>query len=350
MSSEDRVRKAFMDQSHWCLRLGSPFMERLMRLLVHALDQKTETGRRILDWPGNPDATADAVPLRLAGALHGLVRAGNLPELAAFYSPGSDFEDKALISAVMDAIRTHDAAILPWLDHAPQTNEVRRSAIVFAGLTHLASTTQLPVSLLELGASAGLNLQLGQFGYDFAGNHHGKAGSTVQLNPEWTGPIPERQEIMVQSRCGCDLNPLNVTDAADRNRLLAYLWPDQSERIARTKAAIDIALEDPPKVDKADAAVWLSEQLEKGRGGEMRVVYHTIAWQYFPQAVKDQISDTMQLHGSKATENNPLAWLSFEMSDDNIPELILQRWPHGNHLKLATASAHVDWVEWLAWN
>src|SRR6478736_10287630 len=71
----DRVRSAFAEQAHWCRQLGSPFTALLCEALAAGLDADTEGGRVILDWRGNPFAQADALPLRVAGALHALVRA-----------------------------------------------------------------------------------------------------------------------------------------------------------------------------------------------------------------------------------------------------------------------------------
>ena len=64
-----------------------------------------------------------------------------------------------------------------------------------------------------------------------------------------------------------DLHPLDVTKAADRERLLAYIWADQAERLARTEAAIAIAAADPPLLDRGDAADWLEAQLDPAPRG-----------------------------------------------------------------------------------
>jgi hypothetical protein len=48
----------------------------------------TPVGQRVLDWPGQPDARGESVPLRLVGGLHALVRWGSLPGLAAHPAQG----------------------------------------------------------------------------------------------------------------------------------------------------------------------------------------------------------------------------------------------------------------------
>ena len=85
MTKESLVRAAFDDQHNWCEQMGSPFTARLLLGLSSALDKSTKTGKIILEWQGQPDAMGDSVALRLAGALHALVRRGQLPDLARFY-------------------------------------------------------------------------------------------------------------------------------------------------------------------------------------------------------------------------------------------------------------------------
>jgi hypothetical protein len=76
VTKPDEVRRAFRDQADHCARLGSPFMQRLCALLAERLVQSNEVFAQVLQWPGRPDASHDALPLRLCGALHWLVLAG----------------------------------------------------------------------------------------------------------------------------------------------------------------------------------------------------------------------------------------------------------------------------------
>ena len=94
-AGEAAVRAAFADQGVWCRDLGSPLTGLLCELASCRLDRATPIGRRILDWPDRPYARFDALPMRLAGGLHALVRRGRLPALARHYPPHSppDGED-----------------------------------------------------------------------------------------------------------------------------------------------------------------------------------------------------------------------------------------------------------------
>jgi hypothetical protein len=253
MGAPEPIREAFAIQAGWCDSLGSPFTARLCAVLGQNLDRSTAIGRRILDWPLAADVTEPAVPLRIAGGLHALVRAGRLPALARLYPPNPLPAHGALWRAVSDALVEAESELLPWLDSAPQTNEVARSGVLMAGLLAIASRTQQPLALYELGASAGLNLILDRYGYRLGSRTFGPSDAGLTLAPDWTGDDPPGASIHVASRRGVDLNPLDVGDRAARERLVAFVWPDQPERIARIEAALALAVADPPPIDQEDA-------------------------------------------------------------------------------------------------
>lgn len=348
MDSETSSRDAFVQQAAWCRRLGSPFTALLCDVLAKHLDRSTATGRRILDWEGRAGALSDVVPLRLAGALHALVRDGNLPELAALYPPGTLPEPELLRAALAGALAQADLAILPWLDGPPQTNETGRSALFMAGLLVLAQRQRLPFALYEIGASAGLNLALDRYAYDLGGLAAGAMGSPLLLAPEWRGPPPLQAHVRIDSRQGADLQPLDVGSAADRARLMAYVWPDQADRLRRMETALALVAADPPTVERADAADWVERRIAVApEPGRCRVLCHSIAMQYFPEATKVRVARHAERAGALATPRAPFAWLQFEMDEDARPTLSLRSWPGGGTERLATGNAHGTRIDWL---
>ena len=96
--------EAFRTQSKACANLGSPFMERLCGLLAERLPEEGPVWEKIRGWPGDVSPYGDSVPLRLAGALHGLVRASMVPALNAVYPPHHEaVSDDDLLDAVCKA-------------------------------------------------------------------------------------------------------------------------------------------------------------------------------------------------------------------------------------------------------
>nr|WP_316655773.1 DUF2332 family protein [uncultured Gellertiella sp.] len=345
---QDRIRDSFTKQAVECDRLDAPFMGRLLRLLANSLNENSRVGAAILNWPGNPLPGGDALALRVAGALHALVLDGNR-DLGDVYPPHQ--ADEAEIAAACErALQSHAEFILARLASPPQTNEVRRSGPLYAGLLEIARQTGKPLRLLEIGASAGLNLIPDHYGYRFDGIAFGNAEAPVQIAPDWQGPRPPSVRLAISGRGGCDLNPLSSTEKADRDRLLSYLWAGQTDRLQRTRAALGLAARIGAPVERADALPWLDARLGDRRKGEVRVILHSVVWQYFPDSLKAQMQAMISRHAADADEDHPIAWLSME--GDGKPEgaaVSLTLWPGGETRELGRADYHGRWLRWTGW-
>lgn len=344
--AESAVREAFRSQAAFCARLGSPFTGRLCGAIAARLDRETAIGRRIFDWPGDPSASHDNLPLRLCGGLHALVRAGRSPSLAALYPPAPLPAEDELAEVVQRTLAADGEWLDPWLDNAPQTNEVGRSAVLMSGLLAIADRFGLPLRLYELGASAGLNLQLDRYGYDLGGRRSGDRQSPVQLQPLWQGAPPPDAEVRIAGRAGVDISPMDP--AKEGERLLAYIWPDQPERLARAAAALAIARSVRLSIERGDAADWIEHSLPiQPTAGLVRVVLHSIAFQYFPEATRARVRTHIEAAGAAATERAPVAWLRFELlPDEPSSSLRLRTWP-GEERLIAWAHPHGTEVRWL---
>ncbi len=214
-----------------------------------------------------------------------------------------------------------------------------------AGLRAVAAAFPLPLRTVELGASGGLNLRLDAYAYDLGGDRFGPADAPVTLAPDWTGPPPPAADVRIASRIGVDIAPLDV--ARDRDRLLAYVWPDQPARAARLAAAIDAFVADPAPLVPGDAADFVEAEVAV-QEGVVTVVLHSIAFQYFPAAARERIAAHLAGVGATATASAPLAWLRYEFdgTDAATASLRLRLWPGDDRL-LARAHPHGARVEWL---
>lgn len=327
-------------------RLGSPLTGLLCHVLAERLDESNAVGRRVLSWRGDPAPAHDNVPARLCAGLHFLVRAGRAERLAGLYPPAPTPNVNDLWAALEPVLKAQGGALLPWLDSAPQTNEVARSAVLMSGLLVIADRFRLPLSLFELGSSAGLNLLPDRYRYDLGGLRVGDHASPSLLRPEWRGQPPPDAEVRVLNRRGVDLRPVDVR--RDGERLLAYVWPGHDARRLRLEQALAIAAADPPPVDQGDAADWLERVLpDAPAAGAVRVVFHSVAYQYFPAKVQRRIAALIARLGEGATPAAPLAWLRYEQEPgEPLQGLRLRTWPGGEQ-HLAWAHAHGASVEWL---
>lgn len=343
---EAKVRDSFAEQAYWCDRLGSAFTARLCRLLGERLGHESSVGRKVLDWPGNPLPTADALALRLCAGLHWLVRRGEAPDLSRLYPPAPLPDEDCLWAELAAILEDRSDTLNGWLARAPQTNEVGRAALLMAGLLVLARRFPLPIRLYEPGASAGLNLVLDRYGYLLGNLRAGDPRSPLQLEPEWKGPDPPASAVRIVGREGADLNPARLPD--DRDRLIAYVWPDQPRRLRQIETALGLAAADPPPLVNADAADWIERRLALApEAGTIRVVMHSVAFQYFSPEVQDRVAAHVAAAGARASDSAPVAWLRFEkLPGDPRYSLRLRTWPGDDRL-LAWAHPHGTSVRWL---
>jgi hypothetical protein len=341
MADEATNRAAFEVQAAYCAANAAPVTARVARALGQALTRDTATGRRVLDWPGEP--VADALVLRLVGGLHALYRAGGDAEVARLFAG-----EAADVDAI---VARHDAALLPWLEGPPQTNEAMRSAGLMTGLLHIAARFGPRVEVLEIGSSAGLNLLIGRMRFDLGGVVVGPADSPLVIRPDWRGVAPPQAEVAVVRARGVDIAPVDVADPAQAARLAAYVWVDAEERQARIETAMAMVRAAPVALDRGDAADWVEARLaEPQEAGVARVLMHSVVWQYLPPAAQARIRAAMAAAGARATRERPLGWVMMEPNRDlHRHEVRVKAWPGERPMELvALTHAHGAWVEGLA--
>lgn len=343
------LQSAFKIQAEACKILESPFMARICTLIGDNLCQEGPVWSKIRDWKGDVSPYGSSIPLRLAGALHGVVLENREPDLTAVYPPNHQtVSDERLWTEIEAAVEKQSEYILERLKSAPQTNEVRRASLLLPGLLEVAQRTgKQNFVMSELGASAGLNMFWDKYSYQFGDKSWGALDAQTKLNPNVTGSLPEFVDLNVVSRAGCDLNPFDLSDEKQRILLLSYLWPDQKERIARTREAIKLAIENGVCVETSDAIDWLKQRLAHQHTNKVHVIYHTIAWQYFPEDKKREGVELLNLAGEKATNDAPLAWLRLEADGQSSgAALTLTLWPSGETQTLARGDFHGRWIIW----
>ena len=294
--------------------------------------------------------TADDPPgfvpqLRLLGAVHRLALRGDAPELAARYpSCGGDGDAAAAWPALRALLTDRRDELVPWLARPPQTNEVGRAAVLVVGMLLVTAATRLPVRLLEIGASAGLNLRLDRFWYEADGMGVGDPASPVRFVDCWEGGRPRFDApLAVESRAGCDRTPIDPTSEEGRLALLGYTWPDQGDRLALLRAVLEVAARVPATVERADFLAWLPEQLADPTPGCVTVVQHSIVLQYCDADTIAVLGAVLETAGDRATDDAPLAWLRLEPRSFTAvePELRLTTWPGGEDRVLGRAPFHL---------
>jgi hypothetical protein len=326
-------------QAGHCDRLGSG----LYAGLLERAATDVEAGGPVAELlRGHAEDPAESMlALRLMGAVNRRLLEGALPELEVLYRQG---DASAAWPAFRRALSADAEALRALLDRPVQTNEVGRCAALLPGFLAVAAATGLPLRLLEVGASAGLNLRWDRYRYEAEGFAWGEPSSPVRLGFQLEGAAPEPAAVTVAERRGCDRSPIDPTSADGRLTLLAYLWPDQVKRLERVRAAIDLAAEVPVEIDRAAAAEWIGPRLAEAPEGAATVVFHSIVMLYLPEAERLEFERLVAEAGEAASERAPLAWLRMEAAGDRA-EVRLTSWPGGEDRLLARASYHGDLVD-----
>jgi hypothetical protein len=285
-------------------------------MLMRAAADDIAAGGRVAELFADTPVPPGSVPaLRLLAALHHLVLSGRAPALAVFYpsAGGSQSPDRAL-GVALEVIGEHAGWIGDRLGRTVQTNEPGRAAVLFGALLWLVERYSLPVRLLEIGASAGVNLLADRFCYLVGDATLGCVSSPVRFAQPWA-TIPDidlegaARRLRIVSREGCDLSPLDPRDPEDRLTVLSYIWPDELDRLQRTRAALELAAENPPRVVAAPAEQWLSEALASCGNEQLTVVWQSVVRQYIEPASWRKIE--LVFDHAVASEH-PIVWLRME--------------------------------------
>lgn len=269
------------------------------------------------------------------------------PELALHYpSVGGTPGDVGPV--VIRTVREHLEELRDLVQRPVQTNEVGRSSALLGALVVVQQRTGLPVRLLEVGASGGLNLLVDRYAHEVAdGVVLGDPASPVRLEKPWQGRHPAHVTPQVVERRGCDPGPLDPTSTADRLTLTSYVWADQVHRFERLRAALQVAAQHPPVVERSGAAAFLERELATPRPGVVTVVWHSVVRQYVAPAERAAMDELLEQAGRSATREAPLAHVDLEPEKGEPRFLLgLRSRPGGRRRVLAECQGHGPPVVW----
>ncbi len=342
--------RQFRWQAEACAALGSAFYSEILERLADDAAADGVTTRILAGHEHDPVDTI--LTLRLLGGVHRRVLSGLEPALAAHYpSSGGDGDAGAVVAPLLDVLAANVGELRAGLAQPPQTNEVGRAAPLVGALWHLQSIRALPVRLLEIGASAGLNLLADRFRFETPGGGTGPIGSPVVFEDAWHGAVPTTgPRLVIDERLGCDPAPVDASTDEGALTLTSYVWPDQTERLERLRGALALARETPVTVVRQEAAGFLADLAPAP--GTWTVVWHSVMWMYLGEDERAAVLAHLERAGRAATDDAPLAHVSLEARGlDPVTGLAfhiaLRTWPPGGpEATIGYAPAHGVPVEW----
>src|SRR3989441_12518762 len=202
-----------------------------------------------------------ALPNLFFAAVHLLLLKGQHHQLAAFYpslnnaSRHYDYVYPYFRSFVLE----HAGEIREiMMTHSVQTNEVGRCAVLVPAFELVAAQTKRqPLTMIEIGSSAGLTLLWDRYHYRYReGLECGDPNSPLKIECSVRGetrpPIP-REMPKVASRTGIDLSPIDANNAENVQWLRALVWPDNQKRAKQLEAAIRLVKQAPQRIITGNA-------------------------------------------------------------------------------------------------
>jgi len=272
--------------------------------LYDAVCRGVASDRELLALVAEAPPTAHLPPLLLA-TVHYLVLGGLDHPLAAVYAGDSTADPVPLFR---DLCLSHRREVLEVLAvRRVQTNEVGRSSLIGPALSWAAGRLGEPLSLIDVGSSAGLNMICDQFLLDYGPcGAIGPPDSDVVVECRVVSrppPVPARLPA-ISHRVGVDLDPPDLHDPDDARWLLACVWPG-TQRLARTERAIALARRDPPEVIEGDALRVLPDLL-RGKDDGVRCVVTTWSFAYLRVEQRPAFVDIL----ARAGQERPVVWIA----------------------------------------
>lgn len=316
-------------QARGCAALDSPFYARLLDSATADL----EAGGPVWDVLSGFEVEdrGSAIALRLLAPVHRKVLAGELPQLGRHYpSTGGDGDATAAWPRFREFLAGNCAWMRRELERPCQTNEVGRSAALLGGFLEVSHRARKPLRILELGASAGLNLRWDRYYYLSPGGAWGDDSSPVHFARSFEVPPPLDRSADVVERKACDLNPIDPTSAEGALILRSFVWADQLARLSLLDGAIEVAAQMPVDVERIGAADFLERELATTREDVATVVYHSVFMQYVTRPERERIASAIAGARVFYLRMEP-AYPLFEVRLDD--QLLGTCWAHGTGVR-----------------
>jgi hypothetical protein len=325
-----------------CVSMGSPFTAQLMRDVIVDY-RRGDPVRTLLD--AYPEYARPG--LHLAAALHYLALRGDRDLARHYPSVGGDGDASAAWRAARARIANEGELIELLFRRIPQTNEPARSMPLLAAFASIADRFGKPLRILEVGASAGLNLRFDRFGYDGGDWQWGDLCSALVLRNRIRSGKPAHLDarIDVVERRGCDPNPLDVSREEDRLMLQSFVWTDQAARFERLQAAIVVAETLPARVDAENFQTWLPRE-GAPKPGCATVVVHTVVEEHLTASARNELSGIIAAHAMRATSGAPFAHVKMEL-DGRAFRTDVRYWPGSEApATIRLSDGHAQEIAW----
>lgn len=246
------------------------------------------------------------VPNLLFGAVHYLLLQGKEHELKEYY-PSVVYNPRNVKNSFVSfkdfCLKNNEQIIKILQTKLVQTNEVRRCAYLYPAFCYIYEKVKKPLSLIEIGTSAGLQLFWDKYSYSYKTKKekvYGAPHSTVRITSEVKAdelPLLFRNAPPVSTRIGIDLHIIDVTNAEDYLWLKALIWPEHKQRRKLFRDAAHYIKENTLELIEGDGISLLPRIVNNIQDDSVTCIFHTHVANQIPQEAKKQLMDTINKIG-----------------------------------------------------
>lgn len=293
--------------------------------------------------PGQP------VPNLLFASVHYLLLSGTQHELKSFYP------------SVTDNPRPFEGAFFPFKDFClryreeiinllqtrlVQTNEIRRCTYLYPSFCYIYNKVNKPLSLVEIGTSAGLQLLWDRYSYSYdTENVYGDPNSSVHLTAELrkgTAHVLSQTSLPIASKIGIDLHVIDLSNEDDYLWLKSLIWSEHKERLELFEQAAQLFNANPVHLIEGDGVSLLPEVVEQVPKDSTLCIFHTHVANQIPDDSKKRLLENIRTIGAK----RDVFHLYNNISD--IGKLHLDYFINGTEFNevVGETDGHGRWFDW----
>ncbi|GGF19887.1 hypothetical protein GCM10010954_18320 [Halobacillus andaensis] len=182
-----------------------------------------------------------------------------------------------------------------------QTNEVRRCAYLYPCFSYVYQKTKQPLTLIEIGTSAGFQLNWDRYNYSYNSERMILNGRTnVHIRSTIKGeniPTLPLHAPPINDRYGIDLHINDMNNREDLAWLNALIWPEHSERRELFLKTAETVKQSPMQLIEGDGVELLPSIARKIPKGSTLCVFHTHVANQMKDSAKEKLLDHIEAIG-----------------------------------------------------
>ena len=289
------------------------------------------------------------MPNLFFASVQAMCRQFHFPLQAIFdQPPTNNFEQSYQL--LVQTCQRHEALLIPFFARRVQTNEIQRASYLYPIFSRIAERSNKPLTLIEIGTSAGLLLNVDALSIQVAQAQPITLGppSPVTLCIRNDGDsIPLMPPFEVHARFGIDLHCIDLQDDAQFEWLYCLIWPEQQHRRNLLTSIRTFHASIEKTCVSGDFLTLIPPLLQQVQTAHTQVVlFHTHVANQFPAKLKQTFVEELKQWSHEC----PIYHVFNNLYTSHIEDAITIEYVYQGHVQtiqqLAPVDAHGHSLHW----